>query len=453
MDAPQRTGSIAAGVTCGFASATTFFVAAWISHLPALNLGAGRAGPAILIAWALASVLLGRGVARRQSLVAGLVAGLTNALLILIPVGSAIVEAPGSDTPLPGASGLSQSGAVRALGFAATALVLGWGGTVLGSRMGNAPSRAARAWLPRFAAVACAATVPLIAIGGMVTTTDSGMAFPDWPTSDGANMFLYPLALMARPDRYFEHTHRLFGAFVGLATLLLLVFTFRTERAKGFRIAAIVLFLAVCAQGLMGAIRVTQESMMLRVVHGFVAQVFFASLVGFTVTLSSAWAPVGSLTRDPLLRKFKLFATMALHACLLQHLLGALYRHMKYGGSEGVKHILYTHAALAFLVFIGAIVAVIVGSSAAKGAGSLGRPIKRWTTVAGSLVTLQFLLGWGAFFAVTQDKDVLTSPTPMTATLATSHQANGALLLGALVVMWLLARRAWKATIPGSPSA
>lgn len=450
MNLGQRRGSIAPGVTCGFAAAAVFFVAAWITHLPALNLEAKLAGPVILIAWIAGVMLLGRSVAKRQAMWAGVVAGLTTALLILIPLGSALVEAPGGETPLPGASGLTANALVRALGFVALAMVIGVGGTVLGSRLSKAPERDARAWLPRFAAVACVASMPLIAIGGIVTTTDSGMAFPDWPTSDGANMFLYPLSLMARPDRYFEHTHRLFGAFVGLTTLALMFFTIMTERRRGFRIAAIVLFAAVVVQGVMGAIRVTEDSTSLRFVHGFAAQVFFASLVGFAVALSGAWAPVGVLTRDPLLRKFKLFATLALHSCLLQHLLGAMYRHMKYGGSKGVTHILYTHIALAFLVFVAAILAVIVGSSAARTAGALGPTIKRWTTLLGAFVSIQFLLGWGAFFAVTHDKEVLSNPAPLTATITTAHQANGALLLGSLVVLWLLARRAWKATASAS---
>ncbi|MBX3317481.1 MAG: COX15/CtaA family protein [Phycisphaeraceae bacterium] len=453
MKTGQLKGSFAPGVTCGFAAACIFYVAAWVTHLPALDLQARVAGPAILISWLLGALALGRSVARGQAALAGLVAGVTTSLLILIPLGSALVETPEGDAPLPGTSGLATSAVVRAGGFMAVAIVVGFIGTFVGSRLSDAPARTGRAWLPRFAAVACVATVPLIAIGGIVTTTDAGMAFPDWPTSDGANMFLYPLSLMARPDRYFEHTHRLFGAFVGLTVLSLALFTFATERARGFRIAAAILFVAVCVQGLMGAVRVTEDSMSLRFVHGFAAQVFFGCLVGFAVAVSGAWAPVGTLPRDPLLRRLKLFSTMALHSCLLQHLLGAMYRHMKYGGSKGVSHILYTHAALAFVVFVASIIAVIIGSSAAGVAGPLGRPIKRWTTILGATVSIQFLLGWGAFFAVMHDKGVLTNPAVATATITTAHQANGALLLGSLVVVWLLSRRAWKATSCPEPSA
>lgn len=49
-------------------------------------------------------------------------------------------------------------------------------------------------WLHRVAIVTAVATFVLICIGGLVTSTDSGLAVPDWPTTFGANMFLYPLS-------------------------------------------------------------------------------------------------------------------------------------------------------------------------------------------------------------------------------------------------------------------
>ena len=49
-------------------------------------------------------------------------------------------------------------------------------------------------WLHWVAVVTAVATFVLICIGGLVTSTDSGLAVPDWPTTFGANMFLYPLS-------------------------------------------------------------------------------------------------------------------------------------------------------------------------------------------------------------------------------------------------------------------
>ena len=36
----------------------------------------------------------------------------------------------------------------------------------------------------------------LVLVGGMVTGTDAGMSVPDWPTTFGENMFLYPIDRM-----------------------------------------------------------------------------------------------------------------------------------------------------------------------------------------------------------------------------------------------------------------
>ena len=65
------------------------------------------------------------------------------------------------------------------------------------------------------------ATFPLIWVGGLVTTYDAGMAVPDWPTTYGYNLFLYPWQTwFSGPwDLFIEHGHRLFGAAVGMLTI------------------------------------------------------------------------------------------------------------------------------------------------------------------------------------------------------------------------------------------
>ena len=49
-------------------------------------------------------------------------------------------------------------------------------------------------WLHRLAIFTAVMTFILICMGGLVTSTDSGLAVPDWPTTFGYNMFLYPLS-------------------------------------------------------------------------------------------------------------------------------------------------------------------------------------------------------------------------------------------------------------------
>lgn len=53
-----------------------------------------------------------------------------------------------------------------------------------------------RRWLYGLAVLTAVMTFILICMGGLVTSTDSGLAVPDWPTTFGYNMFLYPLSKM-----------------------------------------------------------------------------------------------------------------------------------------------------------------------------------------------------------------------------------------------------------------
>jgi cytochrome c oxidase assembly protein subunit 15 len=48
-------------------------------------------------------------------------------------------------------------------------------------------------WLHRFAVLVALATLALIGMGGLVTSHGAGMAVPDWPTTYGYNMFLFPI--------------------------------------------------------------------------------------------------------------------------------------------------------------------------------------------------------------------------------------------------------------------
>ena len=94
--------------------------------------------------------------------------------------------------------------------------------------------------LRRLSFVALAATLPLLLLGGLVTTTRAGLAVPDWPGTYGGNMFLYPISLMASNQGvYLEHSHRLFGALVGLTSIALLITALRLEPRPFIRILAV----------------------------------------------------------------------------------------------------------------------------------------------------------------------------------------------------------------------
>ena len=72
-------------------------------------------------------------------------------------------------------------------------------------------------------------TFMLIIWGGHVNSTRSGMAFPDWPTSNAAPMMTYePSKWLWEGDKFWEHGHRLFASLVGLVTTVLVVVAYRS---------------------------------------------------------------------------------------------------------------------------------------------------------------------------------------------------------------------------------
>ncbi len=103
-------------------------------------------------------------------------------------------------------------------------------------------------WLAFLAALT---TIPLISIGGAVTTYGAGMAVPDWPTTFGENMFLYNM-FESSFGVIIEHSHRLFGSLVGLLALInCIVAWFGLGRSRLTTIITLALSLVI-VQGLLG---------------------------------------------------------------------------------------------------------------------------------------------------------------------------------------------------------
>ncbi len=92
-------------------------------------------------------------------------------------------------------------------------------------------------WLHRYARLLASATLLLVAAGGMVTSTNSGLSVPDWPTTYGYSMFSFPLSKMVG-GIFYEHGHRLIATTVGLLTIGLVVFIWRVDPRPWMRRSA-----------------------------------------------------------------------------------------------------------------------------------------------------------------------------------------------------------------------
>src|SRR5204862_7211342 len=114
----------------------------------------------------------------------------------------------------------------------------------------KARDRRSLRWLHRFAFLTAIATLFLICSGGMVTSKGVGLAVPDWPTTFGYNMFLFPVSRWVG-GILFEHTHRLIASSVGFLTIILAVWLWFSEPRRWVRMLGVTAVGAVIFQGVL----------------------------------------------------------------------------------------------------------------------------------------------------------------------------------------------------------
>ncbi len=132
------------------------------------------------------------------------------------------------------------------------------------------------------------------------------MAVPDWPTTYGYNMFLFPISRWVG-GVFYEHTHRLMASGVGLLTLILSAWILAAEKRSWIRILGIVAFMGVVLQGVLGGLRVTLNANFIGIFHGLLAQSFLC-LLGILALVTSPWFLSGKNTALHVPNKIKWMA-------------------------------------------------------------------------------------------------------------------------------------------------
>jgi heme a synthase len=298
-------------------------------------------------------------------------------------------------------------------------------------------------WRHRMALLTLGATLVLIFMGGLVTSTGSGLSVPDWPLSYG--MLMPPMV----GGVFYEHGHRMAASAVGFLTLALAVWTWRVEPRRGVRRLAFGALAAVIAQGVLGGLTVIYLlPTPVSVAHACLAQTFLCLVIALAYSTSREW-----LAAVPVAETVGLRGAAALATALVffQLFLGAVMRH--------------TGAGLAipdFPLAFGRVVppfdepAVTIHfahrvSALAVAGGVLNLFLRAWRSgearfLRPAALALGLTLGQIALGAATVLTQKAVLPT-------TAHVATGAAILGTCFILALRARRLTQAVEPASTAA
>ncbi|MDP9187223.1 MAG: COX15/CtaA family protein [Verrucomicrobiota bacterium] len=196
----------------------------------------------------------------------------------------------------------------------------------------RSPNEKSARWLNRFIWFTALATLFLICSGGMVTSKGVGLAVPDWPTTFGYNMFLFPVSKWIG-GVLFEHTHRLIASTVGLLTIILAVWLWRTENRPAVKTLGLIAVAGVVLQGILGGLRVTMLKDQIGIFHACLAQAFLGLIMLIAIVTTDFWR---TLNRNSTVlngqvhqrfRRVKQFAIVATTLIYVQLALGATMRH------------------------------------------------------------------------------------------------------------------------------
>lgn len=309
----------------------------------------------------------------------------------------------------------------------------------------TATYKSALAW---FAAIGSGWVFVLVALGAFTTTIGAGMAFPDWPLSNGS---VNPHGWLTEIDKFAEHSHRLSGTVMGLITIILAGWLHRREERAWLRKLGWWALAIVIVQGVLGGTRVMFDAMhvpgfemsfgqMLRIPHGVLAQVYVCVLFAIAAGLSRPWVENTLGQASSSMRRLGWWCAVLV---LIQLIVAATMRH-NYAGMaiptfpfstpDGALlpatwdyrvALQFTHRVLAALIGLG----IAIYGHFLWREKTLHPLVRGGSVLLVALVTTQILLGANIIW------------TGRSVTMTTGHVVVGALTLATTFVVVFLTRR------------
>jgi len=296
--------------------------------------------------------------------------------------------------------------------------------------------------LPLFAALVAASTAALIFAGGLVTSTASGLAVPDWPNTYGWFMWTFPLSKMVG-GIFYEHLHRLVASTVGFLIVVLAIWLYRAEPRPWVRRLGYVALAAVITQGILGGITVLWYLPdAISIAHASLAQIVFCLTTTIALVTSRGWQhgyqppTANHQPADITLERIALVTTITIY---IQIVIGATMRHTGAGLAIpdfplAFGHIIPTHWDAKIVIHFAhrAGAAVVTLLIAATSGHVLYHHRRRGELVRPAILLLMlvaFQITLGALTVLSQKQFIINS----------LHVVNGALVLVASLVLTLRA--------------
>jgi cytochrome c oxidase assembly protein subunit 15 len=199
-----------------------------------------------------------------------------------------------------------------------------------------------------FAGLGAAWVFVLVVLGAFTTSIGAGMAFPDWPLSNGS---LNPIGWLDNLSMFAEHSHRLSAGLMSAITIALAVWLARTESRAWVRKLGWFAVGLVLAQAVVGGLRVLLDSQALpsletsvgrlfAMLHACLAQLFVCTLIALAVACSRGWierrVPVSATVRRAgLVCCVLLFVQLGIAAVLRHSFAGLAIPTFPYSTPEG----------------------------------------------------------------------------------------------------------------------
>jgi len=275
-------------------------------------------------------------------------------------------------------------------------------------------------WLHAYAIFVACATFLLIIAGALVTGNDAGLSVPDWPTSFGS----FRMPRMVGGVKY-EHGHRMIAGAVGILTLILALWIWRSEPRRWVRRLGGAAVLTIVAQALLGGITVLfYLPVTVSVSHACLAQLFFCIAVSLVLFTGRDWRWDDTEfedTSNPSLRRLSVATTVLI---FIQLMLGAAFRHHGFG--------IVPHILVAGLITIGVLwlLARILSQFSSQA------HLRRAVFLLSGLLVLQVFLGIGSYLMLISARNA-PQPLPLVVAVTTTHVAVGALVLASSLLLTL----------------